>query len=146
MVVPLFLKIANLLLLMLFPMSWFMPLAKSGLLPYFDLKDEISIITGVQTLWETDFMLAMLVAFFAMVAPIMKTLWLAGLQFNMLKPRAIPVLNFLSKIAMADVFLIALYIVIVKGVGVGRVETAWGLYFFTACVVSSVLITHFTRK
>ena len=36
---------------------------------------------------------------------------------------------------MADVFLIALYIVVVKGVGAGpHVEIAWGLYLFTACI------------
>ena len=42
---------------------------------------------------------------------------------------------------MADVFLIALYIVVVKGMGVGRVETAWGLYLFTACILASVAIS-----
>ena len=47
---------------------------------------------------------------------------------------------------MADVFLIALYIVLAKGVGVGRVETAWGLYLFTFCVLASMLITHMTKR
>jgi hypothetical protein len=41
---------------------------------------------------------------------------------------------------MADIFLIALYIVIAKGVGVGRLETGWGLYLFTACVLLSLWI------
>ena len=139
-------KYINLLLLVLFPISWFMPLAKSGLLPFFELDDEISIIQGVQTLWDADIVLALLIAFFAMVAPVVKTVWLAAIHFNALKPRALPVLGLLSKLAMADVFLIALYIVIVKGVGVGRVETAWGLYFFTACVLASIAVTHFTKK
>ena len=35
---------------------------------------------------------------------------------------------------MADVFLIALYIVMVKGVGIGHVASAWGLWLFTFCV------------
>jgi uncharacterized paraquat-inducible protein A len=47
---------------------------------------------------------------------------------------------------MADVFLIALYIVVVKGVGVGHVETAWGLYFFTALVLVSMGIAHVTKR
>ena len=38
----------------------------------------------------------------------------------------------LAKLAMADVFLIALYIVVAKGVGHVTVEVAWGLYLFTA--------------
>jgi len=47
---------------------------------------------------------------------------------------------------MADIFLIALYITVVKGVGMARVEVAWGLYLFTACVLSSIAIGHLTQK
>ena len=136
--------VLNLCLLILFPIAWFAPLAGAGLLPFLKL-DTISVITGVQALWEEDIILALLVAFFAMVAPILKTALLAMIHFNALKPRALPFLAILSKLAMTDVFLIAVYIVIVKGVGVGRVETAWGLYFFTACVVASIAVTHFTK-
>ena len=42
---------------------------------------------------------------------------------------------------MADVFLIALYIVIVKGAGYVTIETAWGLYLFTGCILASILIS-----
>jgi uncharacterized paraquat-inducible protein A len=42
---------------------------------------------------------------------------------------------------MADVFLIALYITAAKGIGVGRVETQWGLYLFTFCVLLSLLVS-----
>ena len=47
---------------------------------------------------------------------------------------------------MADVFLIAIYIVVVKGVGLAHVETAWGLYLFTGCVLASIGISHLTGK
>ncbi|MEM7614674.1 MAG: paraquat-inducible protein A [Pseudomonadota bacterium] len=137
-------SLLNLSLLILFPIAWFAPLAKAGLLPYFRL-DEISVITGVQALWEKDRALAVLVAFFAMVAPILKTTLLAMIHWGALKPRALPFLAVLSKLAMADVFLIAVYIVTAKGVGVGRIETAWGLWFFTACVLLSMGVTHFTK-
>ena len=49
-------------------------------------------------------------------------------------------LHLMGRLAMADVFLIALYIVVVKGVGLGHVETAWGLYLFTACILASLAI------
>ena len=39
---------------------------------------------------------------------------------------------------MADVFLIAVYVTLAKGMAVGRVETAWGLWLFTACVLTSL--------
>ena len=47
---------------------------------------------------------------------------------------------------MADVFLIALYIVIFKGVGLGHVETAWGLYFFSLCILASVAVQALSQR
>ncbi|MGO4915639.1 paraquat-inducible protein A [Pseudogemmobacter sp. W21_MBD1_M6] len=133
------LRLANLSLLILFPVAWFAPLMKAGLLPYFSLS-EISVVSGLQTLWAKDVFLALAVTFFALVAPFLKTLGLALVQFGYLSPRLMPALGLLGKLAMADVFLIALYIVIAKGVGLGRLETAWGLYLFTACILASLVI------
>lgn len=133
------LRLANLSLLILFPVAWFAPLMKAGLLPYFSLS-EISVVSGLQTLWAKDVFLALAVTFFALVAPFLKTFGLALVQFGYLSPRLMPALGLLGKLAMADVFLIALYIVIAKGVGLGRLETAWGLYLFTACILASLVI------
>jgi len=47
---------------------------------------------------------------------------------------------------MADIFLIAIYITIAKGIGVGRLEVAWGLYLFTACIVTSLWVGIQTEK
>jgi len=140
-----FLRAANLALLILFPMAWFAPLMRAGLLPLFGLT-EISVISGIQSLWENDVALALLVTGFALFAPYLKTIGLALIHFNLLKRKVLPVISWLGKLAMADVFLIALYIVIAKGVGVGKVETAWGLYLFTACVVASIIISILTVK
>lgn len=132
-----FLKIANLLLLVLFPIAWAAPLLKAGLLPFFSLS-EISVLTGIQTLWAKDVVLALAVTFFALVAPYLKTVGLALIHFRLASPRLLPAITLMGKLAMADIFLIALYIVLAKGVGVGRVETGWGLYLFTACVIASL--------
>lgn len=139
------LRILNLSLLILFPISWFAPLLRAGLLPIFGLS-EISIISGLQSLWQTDVFLALLVTFFAIVAPLMKTLGLTLIHFGYMRRKALPALTFLGKLAMADVFLIALYIVIVKGVGLATVETAWGLYLFTGCILMSLAISHLTAR
>ena len=130
----------NLTLLILFPIAWFAPLLRAALLPIFGM-DEISVITGLQSLWESDAALALLVTFLAVFAPYAKTIGLALLHWNLLSPRTLPGLEILGKLAMADVFLIALYIVIVKGAGMVTVETAWGLYLFSACVLASILIS-----
>jgi hypothetical protein len=47
---------------------------------------------------------------------------------------------------MADVFLIALYITLAKGLSVGRLETAWGLYLFTACIIASIWVSWATER
>ena len=133
-------KYLNLALLALFPVAWFAPLLRAAILPIFGM-DEISVITGLQSLWESDAILALLVTFLAVFAPYAKTIGLALLHWNLLSPRTLPGLEILGKLAMADVFLIALYIVIVKGAGHVTVETAWGLYLFSACVLASILIS-----
>jgi paraquat-inducible protein A len=134
------LRYLNLSLLILFPIAWFAPLMRAGFLPFFSL-DEISIITGVGDLWSKDIFLCLLVSFFALVAPIIKVAGMALVQFGLVANKAAPALAVLGKLAMADVFLIAIYIVVAKGVGVGRLETAWGLYLFTFCVLMSYVMT-----
>ena len=135
------LEIANLALLILFPLAWFAPLMRAGLnLPLFGLN-EISVISGLQALWETDVILALLVTAFALLAPYLKTIGLALVHFRLASPRILGALHILGKMAMADVFLIALYIVVIKGVGMAKVETAWGLYFFSGCIVVSLAMS-----
>ncbi len=139
------LRIANIALLILFPVSWFAPLMKAGLSSWWGL-DEISVITGLQTLWPEDPALALLVTAFALFAPMLKTIGLALLHFSLLSPRMLPVLSWLGKLAMADVFLIALYVVIAKGIGIGKVETAWGLWLFTGCILVSIVVSTLTPR
>jgi uncharacterized paraquat-inducible protein A len=134
------LKWINLALLVLYPVAWAAPLMRAGLLPLFGLS-EISVLTGLQALWETDVFLAGVVTAFALVAPYAKTIGLALVQFRFISRRALPTLGMMGKLAMADVFLIALYITIVKGIGIGTIETAWGLYLFTACILASLFIS-----
>ena len=139
------LRLLNLCLLILFPIAWFAPLLRAALLPIFGM-DEISVITGLQSLWGSDAGLALLVTFLAVFAPLAKTIGLALVHFDLLKPRAMPALNILGKLAMADVFLIALYVVIVKGAGYVTIEVAWGMYLFTGCILASLAVSYFTEK
>ena len=139
------LRYANLSLLILFPIAWFAPLMRAGLLPLFGLS-EISIVSGLQSLWGTDVALALLVTFLAIFAPYLKVIGVALIHFGLMRRKVLPVLEFLGKLAMADVFLIALYVVIVKGAGHVTVHTGWGLYLFTGCVLASLAISYLTRK
>ncbi|MCZ4351287.1 paraquat-inducible protein A [Roseovarius aestuarii] len=139
------LRLINLTLLILFPVAWFAPMLRAGLLPLFGLS-EISVMSGLQSLWRTDVPLALVVTFLALFAPYIKTIGLALIHFGLLRRKVLPILHVLGKLAMADVFLIAIYIVVVKGVGLATVETAWGLYLFTGCVLGSMIVGHLTQK
>ncbi len=139
------LLVANLVLLVVFPIAWTAPLMRAGLLPLFGLS-EISIVSGLVELWDSDRFLAVVVAVFAIFAPYAKTLGLAAVQLGFAGQPLLAPIQWLGRLAMADIFLIAIYIVIAKGVGVGRLETAWGLYLFTAAILASLAISHMTER
>ena len=93
---------ANTLLLILFPLSWFAPLMRAGLLPLFGLN-EISLWSGIASLWQSDVLLALVVIIFAIIAPIAKTLGLLLVQLRIVAPTSLPLIGVLGKFAMADV-------------------------------------------
>lgn len=138
------LRLATFALLVLYPIAWIAPLMRAGLLPIFGLS-EISVLTGLHSLWATDIFLALIVALFAIIAPYAKLIALALIQWGRLNPRHLPALAVLSKLAMADIFLIALYITLAKGTRLATIETAWGLYLFTACILASLFLSHKTK-
>jgi uncharacterized paraquat-inducible protein A len=133
-------KVANLSLLILFPIAWFAPLMRAGLLPFFRLN-EVSVMTGIGALFEKDLFLALIVVLFALIAPIVKVIGTALIQFGYASQNWKSIIQVMGKFAMADIFLVAIYIVVAKGVGVGRLEVAWGLYLFTACVLAGFVIS-----
>ncbi|MCE8545727.1 paraquat-inducible protein A [Ruegeria pomeroyi] len=139
------LRLATLSLLILYPIAWFAPLMRAGLLPIFGLS-EISVITGLQSLWVSDVALALIVTAFALFAPYIKTIGTALIQWDLLDPRAQPALHVLGKLAMADIFLIALYITLAKGISYATIEVAWGLYLFTGCILASITLGLLTER
>lgn len=137
---------ANLCLLIAFPVSWMAPMMRAGLLPLFGLS-EISILSGLSALWsDAEYVLTALVALFALISPMVKTIVLTLIHLSKAPARLLPALEIAGKLAMADVFLIAVYITLAKGLSVGRVETAWGLWLFTSCVLASLAISMLTAR
>ena len=86
------------------------------------------------------------VAAFAIAIPYGKALCLAAIHYGQLGPRALPLIEIIGKLSVADVFLIALYIVLIKGVGIGHVTSAWGLWLFTGCVLTSIWVGFQTKR
>ena len=144
-------------LLVLFPIAWFCPLVETGIfgevkipriLGGFTLfKDEqISVVSGLQILWKSDIALAIAVTFFALFAPIVKVAGALLIELDMLSARLKPAIIGLGRLAMADIFLMALLIIIVKGLDVGHVKVAWGIYLFSFCVIASLVLQIINRK
>lgn len=145
----------NASLLIAYPISWFTPLFEVGLIeevkfdwrilgqeipPLFGLQ-QVSIITTVQTVWADDVFLAILITFFALVAPMLKIVGLLLMNLNLLSWGLKNFTHFLGKLAMADVFLIAFGCVIVKGINLGQLNILWGTYFFSMCVITSIFVS-----
>lgn len=124
-------------LLILYPVAWFAPLMRAALLPIFGME-EISVVSGLASLWGTDPALALVVTTLAIFVPYAKVIGLVMIDRGLMAPQVAPVLHLLGRLAMADVFLVALYIVLAKGAGGVTVETAWGLWLFTACVLAGL--------
>ena len=144
-------RAVNLALLVAFPVAWFVPLIRTGLFPEWRMPgwmgggtlfgpDAVSVISGLQALWGADVPLALAVTFFALVAPMAKCAGLALIHFGLLDDRARGAIGVMGKLAMADNFILALVVVIAKGIGVGTVEVAWGMYLFGGCVIASLLV------
>jgi uncharacterized paraquat-inducible protein A len=141
-------RIVTVLLLMLFPVAWLAPLAEAGFaMPIFG-GTEISIISGVIELARSDIFLCAVVGIFAILIPYMKTILLIGIQFGQLgnPERWVKILGHIGKLSMADVFLIAMYVVLIKGVGIGDIIINWGLYLFTTLVLLSIWATWMTER
>ena len=154
MTLPNLTKYINLALVVAFPIAWFAPLIRTGLLPEWQMPgwlggttifspDTITVISGLQKLWGTDVFLAIAVTFFALVAPMLKCLGIALIQFGLLAPSTKGTITVMGKLAMADIFILSLYVVIAKGIGVGTIEIAWGLYLFTGAVIGSLFVSLF---
>ena len=147
--------LVNAALLVAYPIAWFTPLFAIGIMeeikldwrifgqeipPLFGL-DQVSVITTVQTVWADDIYLAILITFFALVAPMIKVVGLLLMQLNLLSWRLKDFTYFLGKLAMADVFLVALGCVLVKGIDLGQLKILWGTYFFSTCIIISIFVS-----
>lgn len=138
-------KLINIALLGLFPFAWQAPLARTEVKWLF-ISDEISIFSGVMQLYERDAFLAIIIALFAIVTPYLKTVALLYAQFSEKESaaRILPFIEVLGRLSMVDVFLIALFVLVYRGIG--SIEVAWGLYFFTTLVLASIFSSYMTFR
>ena len=107
-------------------------------------RQEIVLVQAAYDLYQTDIVLFLVVFFFGIFAPAVKMLASAGAWYLLDVRHALQlqkVIIILGKLAMLDIMLIAIYIVAIKGVGIGSVDIMPGLYFYVALVISSFFVS-----
>lgn len=129
------------------PVAWFVPLFTARV-PFL-WRQDVTVASGLAELWRLDLFLFLVVLVFSVLTPLAKTASSLYVWYRLPLERArrqLPRLAILGKLSMAELFLLAVIIVGFKGVGVGRVETAWGLYVFGAVVLSSLATSVWADK
>ena len=125
--------------LALVPVTWWLPLFVARV-PFL-WRQEVSIASGLGELWRLDRLLCLAVFLFSVLAPAVKGAALVWVWYRVPdQPAPAPLLDrlaLLGKLAMTEMFLLAVIIVGLKGVGIGTVETSWGLHVFVAVVLLS---------
>ncbi len=130
------------LMLVVLPLSWHLPLIQTELLVF--LENDVTLLGAVVALAETDLFLCAVVVLFGMAIPFLKLAALLYAWYALPHGRArawIAVISRFSKYSMLDVMLIALVIVGLKGVGMGKVRVEYGLYVYAGVVISVLLLS-----
>ena len=119
--------------------AWWVPLFTARV-PFL-WRQDVSVASGLAELWRLDLFLFLVVLVFSVLTPLAKTASTLYVWYRLPAVRArrqLPRLALLGKLSMTELFLLAVVIVGFKGVGVGRVETAWGLCLFGGVVLASL--------
>ena len=105
-----------------------------------------SILGVIQKLFKTnDIFLAVILALFSVFSPILKLsfYWHAtGLKDSKKFNSTLQIIHYVGKFSMAEVFALALIIVVIKSFpGGSTAQLEWGAYLFTFSIVCSMLVS-----
>jgi paraquat-inducible protein A len=128
--------------LLALPLCWSLPLFRTEWLYVFG--DEVSVAGAVRSLAATDWALCAVVVVFGIVAPVAKILALLHAWYLLPARKAygrIALAARFGKFSMLDVMLVAVSIVALKGIGLGSVAVAPGLYAYAAVVLTVMALS-----
>ena len=131
----------NVGLIFALPLSWFLPLTKQS--AWVGISKDFTIFEAVVTLLRDDIFLFCVVFGFGVVAPFVKTLLYCVIWFRktLVPPSLYKIGGLMSKLSMIDIFVVTLVILMIKGLGVATVTPLFGIYYFSALVLISFLIS-----
>lgn len=107
-------------------------------------RQEIVLAQAAYDLYQTDTVLFLVVFFFGMAVPAVKMIASAWAWYLLDVRRAAKHqtwITILGKLSMLDVMLIAIFIVAIRGTGIGSVDILPGLYYYVALVLSSFFVS-----
>lgn len=128
------------LAIVLFPLGITLPVLETSRFIFF--SDQYSILETIQGLWANgETALAVLVAAFSILTPILKILISGLVHFQILSPHpsTVRILEHLGKWSFADVLIVALIIVIWSSSGIGQAASLPGLWVFAASAALAML-------
>ena len=105
-----------------------------------------SILGVIQKLFQTnDIFLAVILAMFSVFSPVLKLsfYWHAtGLKDSKKFNSTLQIIHYVGKFSMAEVFALALIIVVIKSFpGGSTAQLEWGAYLFTSSVICSMFVS-----
>jgi uncharacterized paraquat-inducible protein A len=105
-----------------------------------------SILGVIQKLFKTnDIFLAVILALFSVFSPVLKLsfYWHAtGLKDSKKFNSTLQIIHYVGKFSMAEVFALALIIVVIKSFpGGSTAQLEWGAYLFTFSIICSMLVS-----
>ena len=107
-------------------------------------RQEIVLVQAAYDLYNTDLLLFLVVFFFGMVAPAIKMIASACVWYFLdvrFTNKHQDWITTLGKLSMLDIMLIAIFIVAIRGTGIGSVDILPGLYYYVALVLSSYFVS-----
>ncbi|MGH1461092.1 MAG: paraquat-inducible protein A [Neptuniibacter sp.] len=115
---------------------------------FYFFESSFSVIGGVAQLFqEGKWLIAIIVALFSIIIPLIKLTFLLMLtkksaETSNNQKHYLKLMHEYGRWAMLDVLVVAVLIVTVKLGAVASVEIHWGLYVFAAAVVLIMFLTH----
>ena len=134
-------------LAVLFPVVLVVPILSTR--TFFISRNEIALASVALDLLRTDKVLFVVVVVFGVIVPWCKSVlscfyWYSASTSN---PGArFELLATLGKFGMLDVMLLAMFVVVFKGTGLGTIELRWGLYLYVFFVVASLCVSVAMRR
>jgi len=142
---PVWIGYAAVSLALLFPVVLVVPILSTR--TFFISRNEIALANLAFDLFRTDKVLFVVVVIFGIVVPWCKSVVSCFYWYSASNPgERFEFLATLGKFGMLDVMLLAIFVVVFKGTGLGAIELRWGLYLYVSFVVASLCVSVAMRR